>query len=68
MKANNNNRVDLNPIYTAEEAAQYLRLDVVSLWRLRRSGKLSALKAGGKVLFTHSALQDFVRNNMEVCK
>lgn len=55
----------LDELLTTQEAAAYLRCTDNSLWRLRKAGKLKAVKASGKLLFPKSTLEAFVKQNTE---
>jgi excisionase family DNA binding protein len=51
-------------IYTVREAVQITRLSRTTLWKAVKSGKLKTCRIGARrVLFTLTALQDFLNNN-----
>jgi excisionase family DNA binding protein len=43
-------------LYNSVEAATYLNCSTVQVWRLRRAGRLSFVKTGGKPLYEKRAL------------
>lgn len=58
--------MDTPQVYlTRTEAAQYLRISPVSLWKQRKSGRLQAMKVGGKILFTRRDLDKLAQLNRE---
>lgn len=48
-------------LLTAEEAANYLRLHVKSLYRLAREGKIPARKVGGQWRFHSESLNNWLK-------
>jgi excisionase family DNA binding protein len=55
----------LDDLMTTAQAAEYLRVTDVTLWRWRKSGKLKAVKASGKLLFPKSTLKQFLKAHTE---
>ncbi|TMA13325.1 MAG: helix-turn-helix domain-containing protein [Deltaproteobacteria bacterium] len=49
-------------LFTAEEAAKYLRLHVKSIYRLARDGKIPGRKVGGSWRFHRDALDLWIKN------
>jgi len=49
-------------LFTAEEAAKYLRLHVKSIYRLARDGKIPGRKVGGSWRFHRDALDQWIKN------
>jgi len=50
-------------LFTAEEAARYLRLHVKSIYRLARGGKIPGRKVGGSWRFHRDSLDRWVRDD-----
>jgi excisionase family DNA binding protein len=53
-------------LFTAEEAAKYLRLHVKSIYRLARDGKIPGRKVGGSWRFHRDALDLWIKNEGEM--
>lgn len=53
---------DGHTLFTAEEAAKYLRLHVKSIYRLARDGKIPGRKVGGSWRFHRDALDVWLKN------
>lgn len=51
-------------LMTRDEAAQQLRVSVISLDRLRKAGKIPHRKIGGRVFFGSNDISDF----LEACR
>jgi excisionase family DNA binding protein len=49
-------------LFTALEAAKYLRLHVKSIYRLARDGKIPGRKVGGSWRFHRDALDIWIKN------
>ena len=47
-------------LFTPLEASKLLRISTVTLWRLRRAGKISFRRIASKVAFTQQDLDDFL--------
>ena len=65
----NENRID--EFITQREAAAIMRCSEVSVWRLRKTGRLAFHRILGKVLFRRSDLEAFLsrqRRNGEVAE
>jgi excisionase family DNA binding protein len=43
-------------LYTDKEAAEYLRISQVTLWKYRRDRKISFIRLSGKVLYKQEQL------------
>lgn len=50
----------MQPIYTTEQAAEYLGVDPVTVWRARRSGLLACRKIGRLIRFLESDLTEYM--------
>lgn len=49
-----------------QEAAEYLRISITSLYNLRRNKGLPFIKLGKQVLYSREALRDFVAHHTKV--
>ncbi len=57
-----NSTTELRRLLTRQEAAEFLRVKPLTLWRWRKKGYgPRACKVGGKVLYDREALEDFLR-------
>jgi len=57
---------ELPKLFSAEEVMDYLKINSkVSLWRLRKSGKITATKIGGRVFFQVKNIEDFLQQSTE---
>lgn len=50
-------------LLTEQEAADFLRISKVSLWRARKRGLLTFRRVMGKILYTKTDLLDFLENS-----
>lgn len=48
---------------TDSEAARFLKVSQVTLWRLRRGGKLPFYRIASKILYRTSELETFLQNS-----
>lgn len=49
-------------IYSINEAAKYLRISRVTLYRIRESGKISFRRIGaGRIVFTQNDLKEYLK-------
>lgn len=54
-------------LLTLKEAADYLRVSKVFIWKIRKEGSIQSIKAGKKVLIRKSAIDAYLNaNTMEV--
>lgn len=51
-------------IYTDVEASKYLRISQVSLWRLRKAGKITFRRVTSKIIYLQEDLDDFLNQNV----
>jgi excisionase family DNA binding protein len=51
-------------LFTVDEACEYLRISPASFYRLRRDGKLKAVRVGGGLRIDPSELRAFVQRNV----
>jgi len=49
--------IDLAEFYSTEEASQLLKKGIATIWRHIKSGKIHALRIGGRTLIPKSELQ-----------
>ncbi len=47
-------------IFTDREAADYLRIGQTTLWRLRKTGKISFRRAASKIIYTQLDLENYL--------
>ena len=47
-------------IFTDREAAEYLRIGQTTLWRLRKTGKISFRRAASKIIYTQNDLENYL--------
>lgn len=62
---------ETNELLTDKEAAQFLRLSTLTLWRLRKRGELPFVRLATKLLYRRSDLIAFIernQRNVEVMK
>lgn len=52
-----------NELLTDKEAAQFLRLSTLTLWRLRKRGELPFVRLATKLLYRRSDLIAFIDRN-----
>ncbi len=52
-------------ILTNAEAARYLRCSPITLWRLRKNGKISFHRIAGKLVYTREDLENFLERNKQ---
>lgn len=50
-------------IYTDKEASQFLRLSQVSLWRLRKEGKITFRRVASKIVYLREDLDAYLERN-----
>ena len=49
-------------IFTDKEAADYLRISQVTLWRERKKGKISFRRAASKIVYTQKDLENYLES------
>ncbi len=49
-------------VYTDKEAAEYLRVGQTTLWRLRKTGKISFRRAASKIIYTQTDLDNYLQS------
>ncbi len=50
-------------LFTVEEAAKYLNISTVTLWRKHNEGKIESIRSGRLNLYTKAALDNFLTKN-----
>lgn len=50
-------------IFTDKEAAKYLRVSQVTLWRERKKGKISFRRVASKIVYLQEDLEDYLNQN-----
>jgi hypothetical protein len=58
-----NQTIAMREIYTDKEAANFLRVSQVTLWRERRKGKISFRRAASKIIYTRADLESYLDKN-----
>ncbi len=48
--------------FTDREAAEYLRIGQTTLWRLRKTGKISFRRAASKIIYTQADLDNYLQS------
>jgi excisionase family DNA binding protein len=54
-----------NQIMTAQEVAQYLRLDVATVYKLAQAGEIPGVKVGRTWRFDRGLMDEWFRNETE---
>lgn len=52
-------------LHTASETQKALRCSRTFLWKERKAGKIKAIKAGKKVLFSQQSIDDYLKLSQE---
>lgn len=55
---------DADQLLTVDEACDFLRISVPTFYRLRKEGKLKAVRVGGGLRIDPAELRAFVRRNV----
>jgi hypothetical protein len=50
-------------IFTDKEASAFLRLSQVSLWRLRKAGKITFRRVASKIVYLREDLDSYLETN-----
>ena len=59
---NKNEEIERRQIFTDKEASDYLRISQVTLWRLRKTGKISFRRASSKIIYTKNDLEIYLES------
>ena len=54
--------IERQKIYTDREAAEYLRISQVTLWRERKKGRISFRRAASKIIYTRADLESYLES------
>ncbi len=57
-----NEAIERQAIYTDREAAKYLRISQITLWRLRKAGKIRFRRAASKIIYTQADLEHYLKS------
>jgi predicted ATPase len=57
-----NQEFERRKIYTEREASAYLRLSLVTLWRLRKAGKINFHRFNSKIIYTSDDLENYLES------
>lgn len=52
-----------NQIFTNNEAARYLRISTITLWRERKAGKISFRRVASKIVYLQKDLDEYLQQN-----
>lgn len=55
-------------IFTNKEAAEFLRISEVTLWRERSAGNITYRRLGGRVVYTEADLVEFLERNKQAAR
>ena len=50
-------------IFTTNEAARFLRISPITLWRERKKGKISFRRVASKIVYLHEDLENYLNRN-----
>ncbi|MCA1622728.1 MAG: helix-turn-helix domain-containing protein [Acidobacteria bacterium] len=59
---NKNQEIERRQNFTDKEAAAYLRISQVTLWRERKKGKISFRRAASKIIYTQADLDNYLQS------
>jgi predicted site-specific integrase-resolvase len=62
MLINKNQEIERRQNFTDKEASDYLRISQVTLWRLRKTGKISFRRAASKIIYTQADLDKYLQS------
>lgn len=51
-----------NQLFTDKEASEMLRISKVTLWRIRKKGKIEFRRIGEKVFYTKQDIDNYLEN------
>ncbi len=60
-----NSEIMLPQLFTDEEAAEYLKVSRMSLWRLRKAGELSFVRVTSRIMYRRSDLENFIQRHSQ---
>ncbi len=59
---NKNEEIKRRQNFTDKEASDFLRISQVTLWRLRKAGKISFRRAASKIIYTQADLESYLES------
>lgn len=62
---NKNQTFTQQQFFTDREASAYLRISQMTLWRERRSRRISFHRLGGKIIYTAADLEEYLANTKQ---
>jgi predicted ATPase len=62
LLVNKNQEIERRQNFTDKEASDYLRISQVTLWRLRKTGKISFRRAASKIIYTQADLDNYLQS------
>ena len=51
------------PLFTDKEAAKFLRISQVTLWRERKAGKITFRRVASKIVYLKEDLENYLEQN-----
>lgn len=54
---------EIKEIYTTNEAAKFLRISTITLWRERKKGKISFRRVASKIVYLQEDLENYLNQN-----
>lgn len=54
---------EIREIYTTNEAASFLRISTVTLWRERKKGRITFRRVSSKVVYLREDLENYLNRN-----
>lgn len=57
-----NQDFDGRQIFTDKEASDYLKISQITLWRLRKAGKIGFHRAASKIIYTSKNLEEYLKS------
>lgn len=57
-----NQEFERRRIFTEKEASLYLRLSLVTLWRLRKAGKINFHRFGSKIIYASDDVESYLQS------
>lgn len=55
--------VQVKQVYTTNEAAEYLRISSITLWRERKKGMISFRRVASKIVYLQEDLEIYLNRN-----
>ena len=54
---------ETNEIYTTNEAAKFLRISPITLWRERKKGKIAFCRVASRIVYLQRDLENYLNRN-----